>query len=56
MNEVVAFSQLGTSLLKGGLNKGLQVNTSWQLNAMDVIFNESTHYNNCKLPHTEYEI
>ena len=49
MNEVVAFSHLGTSLLKGGLNQILYVNTSWQLNAMDLILNESTHYNNCKV-------
>ena len=49
MNEIVAVSHLGTSLLKGGLNQILYVNTSWQLNAMDLILNESTHYNNCKV-------
>ena len=49
MNEIVSVSQLGTSLLKGGLNQILYVNTSWQLNAMDLIENQSTHYNNCKV-------
>ena len=55
MNEIVAVSQLGTSLLKGGLNQNLYVNTSWQLNAIDLILNESTHYNNCKNIHTDLE-
>ena len=55
MNEIVAVSQLGTSLLKGGLNQNLYVNKSWQLNAIDLILNESTHYNNCKNIHTGLE-